>query len=77
MSETNWINLLIQIPIVGVFIWYSLVIQKAFMEALDRRDQAFEKRNAAVIEAIQELNKSICGKLERTRRNAPARSSEK
>ncbi len=63
----SWITLLIQVPLVGVFIWYSLEMskrsaesQKAFMDALDKRDQAFENRNTAVIKAIDNLNSSIC-----------------
>ena len=68
MNELNWVNLLIQIPLVGAFIWYSLQNQKAFMEALDKRDQAFEKRNEAVIESIGELNKAMCGKLDKLSR---------
>ena len=67
----SWITLLIQVPLVGVFIWYSLEMakrssdsQKAFMDALDKRDQAFESRNTAVINAIDNLNRAICHQLE-------------
>ena len=67
----SWITLLIQVPLVGVFIWYSLEMakrssdsQKAFMDALDKRDQAFEMRNTAVIKAIDNLNAAICHQLE-------------
>ena len=63
--------MLIQVPLVGVFIWYSLEMskrsaetQRAFMEALDKRDQAFENRNTAVIKAIDNLNTAICHQLE-------------
>lgn len=66
----SWITLLIQVPLVGVFIWYSLEMskrmtetQKAFMDALDKRDSAFEARNAAVIKAIDALNSAICAQL--------------
>lgn len=67
---TDWLSLLIQVPLVGVFIWYSLEMnkrgnqsQKEFMDALDKRDEAFEKRNAAVITTIDRLNESICMQL--------------
>ena len=67
----SWITLLIQVPLVGVFIWYSLEMakrssdsQKAFMDALDKRDAAFENRNTAVIKAIDNLNTAICHQLE-------------
>jgi hypothetical protein len=67
---TDFVSLLVQIPLVGVFIWYSLEMnkrsnqtQKEFMDALDKRDEAFDKRNAAVISAIEHLNESICTQL--------------
>lgn len=66
----SWVTLLVQVPLVGVFIWYSLEMakrnteaQKAFMDALDRRDAAFELRNKAVIDAINNLNNAICAQL--------------
>lgn len=66
----SWITLLIQVPLVGVFIWYSLEMnkrstesQKTFLDALDKRDQSFEIRNKAVIEAIGSLNAAICAQL--------------
>lgn len=69
-SVPSWMTLLIQVPLVGVFIWYSLEMskrssesQKTFLEALDKRDQAFENRNAAVINTIATLNNSICAQL--------------
>ena len=62
MSDT-WVNLLIQVPLVGVFIWFALTNQREFMAALDKRDEAFEKRNAAVIAAIDRLNAAIDARL--------------
>jgi hypothetical protein len=59
----SWAALLIQVPLVGVFIWYSLTTQRAFMDALDKRDQAFERRNLAVIEAMDKLNTNVCVEL--------------
>jgi hypothetical protein len=66
----NWVSLLIQVPLVGVFIWYSLEMnkrmvqsQEKFMDALDRRDAAFENRNNSVITAINHMNESICLQL--------------
>ena len=72
----SWVTLLIQVPLVGVFIWYSLEMskrgaeaQKAFMDALDKRDAAFEQRNTAVIKAIDNLNNSICAQIKEAERN--------
>jgi len=66
----SWVTLLIQVPLVGVFIWYSLEMskrsaesQKVFLDALDKRDEAFERRNKAVIDAISALNNAICAQL--------------
>lgn len=68
--EADLVSLLVQVPLVGVFIWYSLEMnkrsnqtQKEFMNALDKRDEAFDKRNAAVITAINSMNESICTQL--------------
>lgn len=43
--------------------------QRAFMDALDRRDSAFEKRNEAVIDAIANLNNAICIQLKELERS--------
>ena len=70
--EASWVSLLIQVPLVGVFVWFSLEMskrnteaQRAFMEALDKRDAAYEKRNQAVIETINLMNQSVCAQLQR------------
>lgn len=59
----SWVALLIQVPLVGVFIWYSLNLgkqavesQKLFLEALDKRDVGFESRNQAVVSALNSLS---------------------
>ena len=71
-----WVSLLIQVPLVGVFIWYSLEMskrstesQKTFLDALDRRDSAFEGRNKATIDAISNLNSAICSQLKEMDKN--------
>lgn len=53
--DANLLNLLVQIPIVGIFVWFALEmakrqekIQASFLTALDKRDEAFEMRNRAV-----------------------------
>lgn len=83
------ISLLIQIPIVGIFIWYSLETNKRnsesqqkfilllqdqhqkFLEALDKRDAAFENRNKAVLSILIDHDKktdaAIATMYERTR----------
>lgn len=69
-SIPSWVSLLIQVPLVGVFIWYSLEMnkrqqesQEKYMSALDKRDEAFERRNASVIASIDRLNQAIVVQL--------------
>lgn len=57
--DNNLISLLIQVPLLGIFIWYSLHIQKRFDESLNRRDELYEKRNATLVEAIVAMTKEI------------------
>jgi hypothetical protein len=37
----SWASLLIQVPLVGVFIWYSLESQKRYQTSMDKRDEAY------------------------------------
>lgn len=60
------IALLIQIPLVGIFIWYSIYMSKIasqshekFMTALDKRDVEFEKRNDKVCANLDKLAEAI------------------
>lgn len=80
-SLESWVALLIQVPLVGVFIWYSLESnkrwqqtseksQERFMEALDKRDDEFEKRNNSVITTIGSLNSAIVTQLKEMQRAA-------
>lgn len=72
--DAIWSKLLSEVPLVGVFIVYTLYIIKVFMDELAKHDAAFEKRNTAVIEAIHDLNKSICGKIDRIKQPSSTRS---
>jgi len=65
-SIPNWVTLLIQVPLVGVFIWYSLQAQQRFMDSLDKRDAAFERRNEATINAINTMQAAIMTELRET-----------
>jgi hypothetical protein len=47
-----WIGLFVQVPLVGIFIWYSIKMQERFQQSLDKRDDQYEKRNGALVEAI-------------------------
>jgi hypothetical protein len=37
----DWTNLVVQVPIVAAFIWYSLEQQKRFAASMDKRDEAY------------------------------------
>ena len=56
----EWVGVLIQVPLLAVFIWYSLELQKRFDMSLTKRDELYEKRNDALVKAIGELTKEIC-----------------
>lgn len=68
----QWVTLLIQVPLVGVFVWYSLRMaeyqkesQREFLCALDKRDTAFENRTAALIEKMDANNRAVLETLGR------------
>jgi hypothetical protein len=61
----DWTSILIQVPLVGIFIWFSLESQKRFSDALDKRDQEFEKRNAATCRSLEVLTSSVLSMTER------------
>lgn len=71
MSET-WIAVLSQIPFVAVFVWYSLEVgkqarqaQDRFLEALDKRDMAFENRTKSLVETMNVNNRATLDALAR------------
>ena len=45
MSTTleGWIGLLVQIPLVGIFVWFSLQLISYFLKSIDTRDQAWRE----------------------------------
>lgn len=62
----QWVTLLIQVPLVGVFVWYSLRMaeyqkesQREFLCALDKRDTAFEHRTKLLIEKMDANNRAL------------------
>ena len=68
--EPSWLTLLIQVPLVGVFIWYSLEMdkrgkesQRLYMEALDKREAEYDKRNGAIINAINAMSTAITAEV--------------
>jgi len=45
-------NLLLQVSLVGAFIWFSLESQKRFSAALEKRDEEYSKRNDKVCDSM-------------------------
>ena len=58
-TET-YIGLLIQVPLVGIFIFFTLKVISIFMDSLDKRDQAwrdfFEQQRKANNDAIGSMS---------------------
>lgn len=68
----DWTTLAIQTPIVAAFIWFALELNKrsqvqqdAFLAALDRRDEMYEKRNAALLAQITKSSDATIDALEK------------
>jgi len=38
----SYIGLLIQVPLVGIFVWFALQVIKTFTESIERRDKAWQ-----------------------------------
>lgn len=64
--SADWPSFLLQLPVVAIFIWYSLQMQKnanemqtRYLDALDKRDAEYEKRNQAVVEALGNVAKEL------------------
>jgi hypothetical protein len=70
----GWVGLAVQIPLVGLFIWFSLQLISYFLKSIDQRDAAWREflrqqqdaNNAAVkamaerfADAIRSLDKSV------------------
>ena len=62
-SVPSWVTLLIQVPLVGVFIYYSMMTQNKFLEALDKRDEAFQRRNQALIDSMGAMQQAIVAEI--------------
>lgn len=40
-TEASWVSLLVQVPLVGVFIWFTLRLTKMNQDAQAKRDEAY------------------------------------
>ncbi len=77
MLEQVWTKVLEQVPLVGAFILFTLYITKAYLDALSKQSEGFEKRTAAIVEAMNRMNETICSKLDQQSRRQTRRKSAK
>lgn len=75
MSDV-WVSILGQIPFVAVFVWFALETgkqnqqsQTRFLEALDKRDESFERRTTALVETMNANNRAVLDTLSRMETN--------
>lgn len=59
LNAETWLGLLIQIPLVGIFVWFSLQLITVFLKSIDARDAQwrdfFKQQQAANNEAIAHM----------------------
>ena len=41
INDASWVSLLVQVPLVGVFIWFTLKMIKLNQDAQAKRDEAY------------------------------------
>lgn len=80
----DWTALVTQAPMIAAFIWFALEMnkrsqdqQRVFIEALDRRDQAYEKRNEAICDALEKQTEQLAMLTERVTQMYTAAQSGK
>jgi hypothetical protein len=57
--DREFISLLIQIPIVAAFIWYSLKLQERYQASMDKRDAQMELRDKTYLSALAAISSSM------------------
>lgn len=55
----SWVTLLLQVPLVGVFIWYSLKLADTHQKSLCARDEAYLNTLAALTQKIELINNNV------------------
>ena len=66
----DWPSLLIQIPLVGVFIWYSLELQKRYQSSMAERDTAYLGALNKITECIDTHDSKSAQRIEDARKEA-------
>jgi hypothetical protein len=57
MTTIDWTQIAIQLPIVAIFIWYSLELQKRYQESMSKRDEAYLSALEKIANKLDEHDK--------------------
>lgn len=66
-SLKDWFTILIQLPIVAVFIWYSLRLQERFLTSMENRDKEFLEALNKVSSVLQSHDERLSRFIDQTR----------
>lgn len=56
---TSWVNLLIQVPLVGVFIWFALKVMDRIESIQERYLESMEKRDTAYLKSLDSIGDQV------------------
>jgi len=57
--SVDWTQLFIQAPIVALFIWYSLELQKRYMQSMEKRDEAYLSALAKITAKLDKYDERL------------------
>lgn len=75
-ASEYYISLLVQIPLVGIFVWFSLQLIAIFLRAIDARDQQWRQWIEQERHANNEALKSMAERFANEIRNMQQRLGE-
>ena len=71
-----YVGLLIQVPLVGIFVWFALALIKMFNESIDKRDVAWrdflEQQRKSNNEAIAHMAERFADEIKTTGKEVAA-----
>jgi hypothetical protein len=56
---SSYLGLLVQVPLVGIFVWFSLKLVGLFLAALDKRDEQWQQFIAQQQAMAQEATRNM------------------
>jgi hypothetical protein len=57
----DWTAIITQVPLVAVFIWYSLEMNKRYNDAQSKRDEAYIKAMSEIASCLQAHDRRVDG----------------